>query len=222
MEHNQPHIEQHAGGDCRHHHFAFTPTLNVVAGQDHRRNFKTGSRAHQYPRQAIRQAKIATDPQRHIDDIHRVAGPHQRRSDKQHAHVFIAPAAFQLRQAAAFLQLRHSRHRRQLKGNQRQADDKNPGGNGEHGRKAIIQRQHKSQRWANDPRQRQLGAHHRAEHHHFAGRAIGVFAGEGKQLRHRRISDRSQHDTAGNKRQIMAVESEQQRVTHCHQAAEHN
>ena len=222
MEQNQTDIKQHARRNRCHHHLAFAPALNVVARQYHRRDLQPGSGAHQNPGEAIGKAKIAADPQRHINDIHGIAGPHQRGGDKQHAHVFIVPSSGLHQHVSAFRRLLNAGDRGQFDGDQRQTYNKDPGGNRKHGGEAIIQRQHKCQRWTNDPRQRKLRTHYRTEHHHFARRAIGIFPRQGKKLRHRGIRHRGQHNPAGNQRQIVAIKSEQQRVSHRHQAAKHN
>ena len=198
MKQNQPGIKQHTGRDRRHHHFTFTKALHVVTGEDHRRYFQSGGGAHQDPGKAVGKTEIVTDPQRHINDIHRVAGPHQRGGDKQHAHVLILPAAGLHQRRRLFRRLFHPRDRGQFNGNQRQTNHKDARRNGKHGGKAIIEGQHKGQRRANHPRQRQLGAHDRAEHHHFPRRAVGILPGQGEELRHGGIGDGRQHHPAGN------------------------
>ena len=222
MKQDQPQIKQHTGCHRRYHHFTFTKALHVVAGEDHRRNLQAGGGAHQDPGQTVGKPEIAADPQRHINDIHGVAGPHQGGGDKQHPHILVLPAAGLRQRLRLFRGLFHARNRGQFDRNQRQADRKDARRNREHGGKAIVERQHKGQRRANHPRQRQLGTHDRAEHHHFPRRAVGIFPRQGKELRHGGVSDGCQHHPAGDQRQIVAVEGKQQRIAYRHQTAEHN
>ncbi len=217
MEKDQPRVKKHPGRHGDDHHPAFSEALNVIPRQNHRRNLQPGGGAHQDPRELVRQTQIAADPQRHIDDVHGVAGPHQRGGDKQHPDVLILPAAHL--GDGLIRRLLNPGNRRQRKGNQSQADNKNACRDGKHGGKAVVQRQHECQRRANDPRQRELCAHHRAEHHHFPRRVIGVFTGQREELRHGGIRERGQQHAAGDERQVVAVEGKEQRVAHGHRAA---
>ena len=214
MEQDQPRVEHHPSRHGDDHHPTLSETFDVVTRQNHRRDLQPGSGAHQDPRELVGQSQIAADPQRHIDNVHGVAGPHQRGGDKQHADVFILPAAH-LRDGLV-RHLLYARHRWQRKGYQRQADDKNPRRDGKHGGEAVVQRQHERQRGTNDPRQRELRTHHRAEHHHFPRRVVGVLPCQGEELRHGGVRQRGQQHAAGNERQVMAVEGKQQRVAHGH------
>ena len=220
MKEDQTNIKQHACRYGRDHHSPFTKALHVIACQNHRRNFQPSRRPHQDPGQLVRQAQFKTYPQWHINDVHGVAGPHQRGGNKQHTHIFVLPTAGLFQRHV--YRLLHPRDRRQYQRNQHQANGKNPCGNGKHRRKAVIQRQHECQWRSYHPGQRKLRTHHRAKHHHFTRGVISIFSRQRKQLRHGGVRQRGQQHTAGDQREIVAIKGKQQRIANRHQAAKHD
>ena len=130
--------------------------------------------------------------------------------------MFILPAAYL--GDGLVRHLLYARHRWQHKGYQRQADGKNSRGDGEHDGETVVQRQHERQRGADDPCERELRTHHRAEHHHFPRRVVGVLPGQGEELRHGGVRQRGQQHATGDKRQVVTIKGKQQRVAYGHGA----
>lgn len=113
-------------------------------------------------------------------------------------------------------------HAGQEEPDHQRADDKRHGGAEIHHGKTKTHRQRVGQRRADHPRQRDLRAQNRAEHHRLAAGFIGMLAGKGEHLRVGGRAKAAKEDADEQQNKVVAVPGEQHAGQHPQQAAGDN